>query len=67
MTRLPHRIPILPVVANLAAARARDRADPERIARIQADLLSRLVCHAAANVPHYREVCDAAAVAAKRV
>ncbi|MEV6967984.1 hypothetical protein AB0M47_23020 [Hamadaea sp. NPDC051192] len=63
MTRLPHRIPILPVLANVATARARDRARPERIAELQARLLTQLVRHAAATVPHYREVYDPAVVA----
>ncbi len=58
MTRLPSSIPILPVLTNLAVARARDRATPERIADVQAKLLTGLVRHAAANVPHYREVFD---------
>lgn len=66
MTRLPRSIPVLPVLSNLAVARSRDRARPERIAEIQADLLTRLVRHAAAAVPHYREAYDATAVAGIR-
>ncbi|MBB5874177.1 phenylacetate-coenzyme A ligase PaaK-like adenylate-forming protein [Allocatelliglobosispora scoriae] len=64
MTRLPRSIPILPVLTNLAIARSRDRARPEALAPIQADLLRRLVRHAAANVPHYRDTYDPAIVAA---
>ena len=53
MTRLPRSIPIVPVAANLVRARSRDRATPRRIAEIQANLLTTLVRHAAADVPHY--------------
>jgi phenylacetate-CoA ligase len=60
---LPRAIPVLPVLANLVRARARDLAPAATVAAIQAELLRRLVRHAYANVPHYRDRLDADAVA----
>jgi phenylacetate-CoA ligase len=60
----PVLIPVLPVLRNLVVARRRERLAPDRMREVQARLLRRLVRHAHANVPYYREVLDPAAVAA---
>jgi phenylacetate-CoA ligase len=60
---LPRAIPVVPVLANLVRARARDLAPPAAVATVQARLLRRLVRHAHANVPYYRDRLDADAVA----
>lgn len=61
---LPVTIPVLPVLRNLVIARRRERLAPDRIREVQARLLRRLVRHAYAKVPYYREVLDPVAVGA---
>jgi len=62
--RLPVTIPVLPVLRNVVVARRRERLAPDRMREVQERLLRRLVRHAYANVPYYREVLDPAVVAA---
>lgn len=62
--KLPVTIPVLPVLRNFVVARRRERLTPDRMREVQARLLSRLVRHAYAHVPYYREVFDGAVVAA---
>jgi phenylacetate-CoA ligase len=62
MTRLPRTIPVLPVATNLVRAGRRDGLDPRETERVQARLLRRLVRHAYAHVPYYRERLDRDAV-----
>src|SRR5688572_19601969 len=62
MTRLPRTIPVLPVATNLVRAGRRDGLDPRATERVQARLLRRLVRHAYAHVPYYRERLDRDAV-----
>ncbi|MFF0861273.1 phenylacetate--CoA ligase family protein [Nonomuraea sp. NPDC050227] len=64
MKGLPSTIPVVPVVRNLYLARSRDRMDPARLQVVQDRLLTGLVRHAHANVPYYRRVFPADAVAA---
>jgi phenylacetate-CoA ligase len=63
MSRLPDTIPTLAVAANLPRAARRDRLPPGPIEAVQARLLRRLVRHAHARVPYYRDALDPAAVA----
>jgi phenylacetate-CoA ligase len=55
---LPDTISLLPVLANVVLARARDGAPAQRVARVQARLLRELVRRAYAAVPHYRDHLD---------
>ncbi|MFY1693729.1 phenylacetate--CoA ligase family protein [Plantactinospora sp. WMMB782] len=61
---LPTQIPVLSVLGNLPRARAADRLSAQRVAQVQSRLLRRLVRHAYARVPYYRDSWDPAAVAA---
>lgn len=55
---LPTRIPVLPVVRNLAVARRGDRLPARQVTAVQDERLRRLVRHALTQVPYYRERAD---------